>query len=289
MRVHADLVKRFINKDTPSIRSLARQKPQSREYIRRRITRSLETLLSKTKFSDKTLGTKGPLIMIADAMWYWIRKKKWTLYVILLKPIHGNSAVIMPVAVLPGHECADGWKTALDRLGKKRLNRVVALVSDGVSGLATYAKEHGWLTQRCHFHLLSSLQNYASTGSRSKNRPFAVYLTDTVRELVTTKDEQRVAALQQELQVLLGNLRSRGLKRVLNGLLMDLSHFRTYLDHPELNLPTTSNAAESAIQMIRDLLYRARGFSSVRSLKNWIRALILVRSTIVCNGHKSTK
>lgn len=288
IRVSTDLVRRFLNREFPSLRSLARQKQISRECLRRRMNRSLDHYLATASFPDKILSGDEPLIMIADAMWHWVRHKKWTVYVILLKPLHGDTAVVVPPLLHPGHECDEGWRSALDRVGEYRRGRVVALVSDGVHTLLRQATRYGWCIQRCHFHLLSSLQNYATTGPRSKNREFAITLMNTVKELISTTDPQRIMDIQNDIRTLLITLRSRGLRRVLGGLLHDLPQFRTYLTYPDLNLPTTSNAAESAIQKIRDLLYRTRGFNTLSALQKWIHALFLNQPTITCNGHKST-
>lgn len=288
-RVSSDLAQRFLNHKLPSLRCLADQKRVGREYLRRRMERSLEHYLATTPVSHDLLQGEEPLVMIADAMWHWIGHKKWTIYVILLKPLHCTTAVIMPVLLHPGHECDEGWRIALEGIGEDRLKLVVALVSDGVHTLLRHANRYGWHIQRCHFHLISSIQNYATTGPRSKNRAFAITLMNIVKELITTHDEKRVSEITESLRTLLLNLRSRGLRRVISGLLDNLPQFRTYLTYPELNLSTTSNAAESTIQMIRDLLYRTRGFNTPQSLGKWIRALFLAKPIIKCNGYKSTK
>lgn len=288
IRVSPDLAYKFLNHEISSLRCLARQRKVGREYLRRRLERSLDHYLATTHVSYSLIKGSKPLVMIADAMWYWARDEKWTVYMILLKPLHCNTAVIMPALIYPGHECYDGWKIALESIEECRLKRVIALVSDGVNTLLQHATQYGWITQRCHFHLISSLQNYATTGTRSRNREFAITLMDTVKELITTHDEQRVAEIIESLTKLLLKLRSRGLRRVVSGLLKDLPQFRAYLTYPELNLPTTSNAAESSIQMIRNLLYRSRGFNTISSLQKWIRALFIAKPTIKCNGYKST-
>lgn len=282
------LAQQFLNHEIPSLRCLARLKGVGREYTRRKMKRSLDRYLITATPSYQLLQGREPLIMIADAMWHWIGREKWTVYVILLKSFHRDTAVIMPVLLHPGHENEAGWNRALKTVDENHLKRVVALVSDGVRTLVRQATGHGWYTQRCHFHLLASIQNYATTGPRSRNRIFASALMAMVKELITTQDEQRIFEITESLRALLIRLRSRGLRRVITGLLHDLPQFRTYLAYPKLNLPITSNAAESTVQRMRDLLYRTRGFNTVSSLQQWVRALFLVKPTVKCRGHKST-
>lgn len=287
IRILQDFAVKFINRELPSLRCLAVQKGKSKDYFSRRLTRSLDTYLAQTTFCDKHLRRKASLVMIADAMWHRLRNHKWTIYVILLKPLSSSdTAVIMPPLIFPGHECSEGWKAALDKIGEEKLKRVVALVSDGVKSLLLHAVCRGWLIQRCHFHLFASLQNYATTGPRSANRAFAINILKMAKAIITTHNQKRLMLLRKEFAILFLNTKSRGLRRVIKGLLRDLPQFRTYIKYPKLNLPATSNAAESAIQMLRDFLYRTRGFRNIRSLKKWTKALFLIKPKITCNGHK---
>lgn len=289
IRAASALAVKFINDELPTLRNLEKKRSHSREYFRRRINRSLAVLLSNSSTLETSLEGTGPLILIADAMWHRIRGAEWTIYVMLVKSISGKQAIIFPPAVIAGHESAPGWAEAIQTMDQDVLKRLIALVSDGVPTLLAQALKSGWLIQRCHFHLLSAFQNYATTGPRSKNKEFAFILMKYVKEIISTTDQSRLEELQQYFENLLTTLKSRGLRRVINGLLRDLAQFRTYLAYPDLNLPTTSNAAESVIQMIRDLLYRARGFNNPESLKNWVKALFITKPIIQCNGHKPTK
>lgn len=290
MRAPASLALRFINHELPTLRQLAKRKNHSKDYFQRRLVRSLESYLKRQSLASyELIGYDDPLILVADAMWHRIHGDEWTIYIALLKTIGGDKAMIMPPTIIPGHECTDGWLEKLARIEVPFLNRIKAVVCDGVPTLLVHAHRRGWLIQRCHFHLISSFQNYATTGPRSTNKQFAVTLMMKVKKIITTRDTKQLIELKQYFTNLLNNVKSRGLRRVINGLLRDLPQFRTYLDYPELNLPTTSNSAESAVQMIRDLLYRARGLNSPQALDSWIKALFLAKQTIVCNGNKSTK
>lgn len=58
----------------------------------------------------------------------------------------------------PGKESAATWNRLIENLPPGVKNRIVALVSDGIRGIEAVAKEHNFIIQRCHFHLLSCLQ-----------------------------------------------------------------------------------------------------------------------------------
>jgi hypothetical protein len=60
--------------------------------------------------------------------------------------------------------------------------------------------------------------------------------------------------------------------------------YRTCRTHPELGLPSTTNAVEAMGGLVRDLLRRDRAGSSKRALLLWTTALIRMRPHIVCNG-----
>lgn len=288
-RTTIDPIVRFLKHKVPSLRTAASLRARGREEIRRRYERSLNYLLAHPPPLEDFIPDDAPLIIIADGIWLWVRGRKWTIYIVLLRSVRSDTAIILPPLVMKGHECGDGWRRALAAIGRERLNRVVALVSDGVWGLVNEAHERGWVIQCCHFHLLSQFQNYATTGPRSKHQAFAIALLRKAQEIVTTTSPRRLRKLRRYFQALARRSRSRGLRRISRGVLRDLDEFRSFLDHPELNLPNTSNAAESMIRQIRGLFYRTRGFRSSRSLNRWVRALSIVKPTIACKGKKSTK
>ena len=82
---------------------------------------------------------------------------------------------------------------------------------------------------------------------------------------------------------------SRQLRPILRGFITHVNDFRTYLHHPELNLPRTSNSAESFIGCMEELLHRLRGVLSVDALEKWVEALVKYRQKIICNGAHQPK
>jgi hypothetical protein len=51
------------------------------------------------------------------------------------------------------------------------------------------------------------------------------------------------------------------------GFLNELDAFRAYQYHPELNLPNTSNTAESTVNLIATMFADVRGFRTAKSLE----------------------
>lgn len=230
---------------------------------------------------------EGPLIAIADALPQRIKGEVWTVYFILLRPINSNKAVIAPPFIQPGTESgSQGWEMAFSNLSSNVKNRVVGLVCDGRSPLITLSKKENWILQRCHFHLLYRIANYSRTGIRGRNRPIAFLVKSLVNIILTNKNEKLVKKAVLELKCLQVDIHSQGLRRVLSGFIKHYSDFRSYLYRSELNLPNTSNGAESLIGKIRSLQYRAKGFRSKQSFMYWITALCKHQKFIICNGHK---
>jgi len=258
--------------------------------LQTKLQRSLETYVQKNKQKWKELlNHQTELIAVADAIWYRVKGKKYTIYNILLRPITSTEAVICPPIILPGHENIPGWQQAFDTLPKALKNPVIALVCDGAVSLVALAKIHNWIIQRCHFHLISAVQNYLTTGPRSAQRSYAFHVMQTVQELLKTNSPKTLLPLLTKVSKIREKSSSRGLRRVLGGLLQSYDDFHSYLKYPQLNLPTTSNTAESFIQCIRDLMYRCRGFRSIDSLKYWLQAISIYKKTMRCNGKKPTK
>lgn len=289
-RIDYHLALSYLNKDIPSIRSLARRKRYGKNAIQVMLRRSLEAYVHRENNSwRESLKRNTKFIAVADAIWYRIKKEYYTIYIILLRPVKDTKAVICPPIVIRGREDLEGWEQAFDALPDMIKARIIALVCDGATSLVNLARSRRWLLQRCHFHLIASVQNYLSTGPRGARREYAQYILKTVQQLLRTNDPKEIRKLRRRIYTIRQNSRSRGMRRVLGGLLKNYKDYHTYLYHPHLNLPTTTNSAESFIQCARDLMYRCRGFRSQTSLITWLTALVLFKRTIRCAGKKSTK
>lgn len=289
-RTHSNLALSYLQKSVPSIREIAKRRKCGKDSVQVRLQRSLKFFVKQEKEDWwKSLKNISQLIAIADAIWYRVKGQPYTIYIILLRPINETQAIICPPIIVSGHESFNGWKQSFDSLPVTLKRRIIALICDGAVTLVTLAQLRNWIIQRCHFHLIASIQNYLGASSRSKQRAYGFYVLKIVQQLLQINDPEKTKRICQKLCEIRQRSKSRGLRRVLSGLLTNYRDYQTYLDYPELNLPTTSNSAESFIQCIRDLMYRCRGFRSLSTLTNWLTALSLFKKTIRCNGKKSTK
>lgn len=231
----------------------------------------------------------GKIIAIADALLQTSGNSVWTVYFILLRSVTGSSAVIVPPLKHLGKEGVLGWSKAFDRVPPSAKPRITALVCDGGRGLALLAHQEGWWLQRCHFHLRRSIANYLRSGPLSKRPQLAEEVNRQVNIILLNSNPGRLRVALRDLRHLLPRIRSPHLRRVLFGFLRYYRDYRTYLEYPELHLPTTSNSAESLIGCLRDLQRRARGFRTIDSFYRWILAACRHRKTIICNGEKEKK
>jgi hypothetical protein len=67
--------------------------------------------------------------------------------------------------------------------------------------------------------------------------------------------------------------------------LKNLPFYRSYLQHPELGLPRTTNSVESMCRLLREMLRSSRAGSNPGSVLLWATAFIRLRSGVTCNSH----
>lgn len=255
----------------------------NKEFLRQRLETSLSKYLAHTGWVYPQTNTG--FIAIADAMWQMIEGQMCCVYFLLLRPVDSNTAWIMPPCVVPGGESAIGWQVTLDCIPADLRKQIKVIVCDGDPHLVYQARvTYGWLIQRCHFHLIASIKNYATTGPLSRNQTLGKIVLTAVRASLVTSDELELEEVLLEIGLLSKLVKNKKLRARLRGLLKYINDFRTYKKYPELNLPLTSNAAESLVQCVRDLQYRARGFRTVSSFMRWVTGLCLAKKKIICNG-----
>jgi len=250
--------------------------------LNRRLRKSLQKFNKETPYPK--LPTDKQLIVIADAMVQEIENKRCAVYFILVKSHKSNEAYIAAPYFEEGVESYLGWFNAFDSLPKPVVKNIIAIVSDGHKGLVALAKINGWLMQRCHFHILSHLQGRRSKGRFSRHRQVGEEIFVLARDILTNRCEENIKESMHKLKRIHDESGSPVLKRIIRGFLRNHKQFRTYIDHPDLNLPTTSNSAESMISCVRNLLRRAKGFRTEASLKEWIEGLVKCRKRIKNNG-----
>src|SRR3989338_2810616 len=193
------LIESYFVHDTPNVRSLARRLGCGRDRAQRLLMKSLVRHVSMHSSDwSKKIPRRGTLIVVADAIWHWLKDKKITIYILLLRPRKDAAALLCPPFFAFGHETAGGWRDAL--------------------------------------RSLPNLQMYLGP----RQHPRTIAILSLVRQLITTIDEPLITRTLARIGVLKSHSNSRGIRRVLSGLETNYRDF-------QLNLPTTSNSAESCI------------------------------------------
>jgi len=222
-------------------------------------------------------------VLLVDGMWFRFQRRPWVLYNMAVKPLAANQAHFLDPLLLPGVEHALHWQRALDTIEMPVVGRVRALVSDGFRGSERIARHYGWVHQRCHSHMLLLLKNRLG---RWRPGIGATKLRESVHQAINetlrTIDPPRLAELHQLLvEYALDSDCPRRLRGVIRQYLREDDAFRSYLQHPELRLPTTICTMEAMHRLMREAV---RGISRPQPLLARIKAFLRFRSTIICNG-----
>jgi len=286
-RYSSKLLEKYLDRQIPSIQVLSKLRVTSQSKLSARLRQELLEYVRKTPWPKAPQGKE--LIAIADAMIQMINGKTHAIYFILLREIDSNRAVITKPFIMAGTESSPGWKKAFGKLPKKIFTSIKAIVCDGHLGFYCLAKANNWVIQRCHFHLLSSLQGRRSKSKYSQHRKTGSLIYQAASSIINTRNKRTISCELNKFRKIIPTVSSPRFKSMLSGFIRDHRDYQSYLKHPELKLPRTSNAAESVISTVRNLCYRARGFRTKKSFKLWIYALAKHRKQIVCNGHLPTK
>ena len=230
---------------------------------------------------------RGPMVLLADGLWFQFDGKPWVLYLTALKPCRGNIATFLDPLLLPGKEGASRWERAVAAIPPDATSRIKAMVVDNLPGMKRIAQQHQWVLQLCHFHLLLKLQAYRR-GVRYALRGGSVReeIHQLIRLALHLPDGDR---LSQTLERLTHLSRSNcGTLRIQTSVchfLQELRFYRSCLTHPRLDLPRTTNSVESMGRLLREMLRSSRAGSNPASLLLWATAFIRLRPTVTCNGH----
>lgn len=276
----------FVQGFTPQL--LGRRRPQlSLPTFRYRVRQAIRSFIARP--SPQKIP-RGPLILLADGLWFNFRRKHWILYLTALKPCSGNTSVFLDPILLPGQEGASKWRKVFARIPGSIQTRIRALVVDNLNGMKKLTTHYHWILQLCHFHLLLKLRVRSVRQRRTlKGARIRKELYKLIRCSIETKDEKILQKSLVQLNRLARN--PCGTKRmgaIVRDFLKSASYFRSYITFPDLQLPTTTNAVESMGCLVRDLLRRNRCASSPRALHQWVTAMIRMRPYVTCNGKKST-
>lgn len=282
LRGDAQRVLRMLRAGT-SLRQDAVRRGRSREWVRRRHAAGLALLL---RHLPPPVMPAGELIAIIDGLWFTFQGQQYTLYLLLLRPVRGRQAVLQDPLLLPGHESPAGWRSIFASLPAEIQRRIVALVSDGLTGIEGLAAEQGWVLQRCQFHLLAQLQNFRGRVNRQvAARPLREEIYQTVRRILAARADRTAQRRVARLRRLLAKPACpHWLGRRARGFVRHVRDFRAYRRFPRLHLPTTTNTAESAGNLLRTVLHRTRGFRTPGACRRWLTVVVRVHAPFVCNG-----
>lgn len=230
---------------------------------------------------------RGPLVLLADGLWFEFDGIPWVLYLTALKPCRGNQATFLDPLLLPGKEGASRWQQALTAIPLTAKHRIQAMVVDNLPGMRKLAQQHRWVLQLCHFHLLLKLLarrgrvRYALRGGRVREE-----IHQLVRRALQLHDGPRLRqALDRLKRLSQGDCGTLRIQTTIREFLMNLQFYRAYLSHPTLDLPHTTNAVESMCRLLREMFRSSRAGSNPASVLLWATALIRLRPTLNCNGH----
>lgn len=227
-----------------------------------------------------------PYILMADAL--HIRTSKYRTFVHVMMILSPESGCAW---LLPPHFDARGenlftWQAAVDSIPRNILQNIKVLICDGKSGLLHIGRASGWLIQRCQFHLIARLQLKRSKYALSRHREEGVMLYELAKTVCMTTSKNELNESLSKLSLVAQSESNRYLKTIISGLVKNFIQYRTYLTHPKLNIPETTNPIESVNSLIRQLIRKMKGFENENSAREWIRALLKERKFVRLKRHR---
>jgi len=230
---------------------------------------------------------RGPLVLLADGLWFEFDGMPWVLYLTALKPCGGNCATFLDPLLFPGKEGASRWQQALAAIPPGATRRIQAMVVDNLPGMQRLAHQRRWVLQLCQFHLLLKLQaqrrgvRYVLRGG-----PVREEIHQLIRSALELPDGHRLSRTLERLRRLShGDCGTQRIQTTVREFLHRLQFYRSCLTHPGLGLPRTTNSVESMGRLLREMFRSSRAGSNPASVLLWATALIRLRPNVTCNGH----
>jgi hypothetical protein len=260
-----------------SVKQLAVHSSLSAGAIYKRFTKNLNAAIRQERIV-RIRGSK--LILIIDAEWQYFKGELWTMYFLSAKSTNSQTVTIFDPAIRRGRENSTTWNEIINQLPPDIKKRVIALVSDGIRGIETISSTNGWITQRCHFHILSMLQGMRGKRALTPGRLIRDKIYCSVKLALTTRSKRKLNALCRRLAILAKDAGCPTRMRfTVRGFLKQLAGFRSYLEYPEFNLPTTINVMESINSFARE---KTKTLNSPKSWHRWAIACIRFKSKFTC-------
>lgn len=231
---------------------------------------------------------EGLLILLADGVWFQFDGKPWVLYLTALKPCAGKNAVFLKPVLLPGKESGSKWQKVFSAIPEDIRRRTCAIVVDNLNGMRVIARENNWLLQLCHFHMLTKLRvRRKSIQRKLKGGSIRRELFDLVSYALHARNPQKFKMTMNSLKFFSkGNLATKRIRATIRDFLNYVGYYRTFLDYPNLDLPTTTNTMESMGAILRSMLRHSRAWSNPKSLLMWTEAFVRIKGSLACTGCK---
>lgn len=260
-----------------SVRQLALNSRLSKDVVYKRFSQNLDYLIERKRI----IGIRGSkLILLIDAQWQYFKGDLWTMYFVSAKSIGSTKVVILDPILRKGRESFTDWNFTINQLPARVRKRVIAIVSDGIRGIETISTNNGWLLQRCHFHLLGMLQKMRGKRMSTPGRLIREEIYQSVRLSLSETSQRRLNILHNRLSVLAkDDLCPTRMRGAVKDFLRKHREFRTYLDYPELKLPTTVNVMESNNSYTRR---KSKTVNNPSSWHKWAIACARFKSKFTC-------
>lgn len=260
-----------------SVKQLKIHSNLSTDAIYKRFTKNLIALVSQ----KRTIHIRASkLILIIDAEWQYFKGELWTMYFLAVKSINSQTVTIFDPVIRKGRENSTTWDEIIFQLPISVKKRIIALVSDGIRGVETISLNNGWITQRCHFHILSMLQGMRGKRALTPGRLIRDEIYCSVKSALATTSKRKLNDLCRRLSILAKDPQCPTRMRfTVRGFLKQLAGFRSYLEYPSLNLPTTINVMESINSFARK---KTKTLNSPKSWHRWAIACVRFKSKFTC-------
>lgn len=229
---------------------------------------------------------RGPYVLVVDGVYFKFGRREWVLYLMAVKPLSSHRMYFLEPMLIKGRETIAAWEQVVSTIPPHIKKQIRGLVSDGLRGFQGLSAHHGWIHQRCHFHLLSSLvrgkgkRRYLTRGSGVRDD-----ILKAVRIMLADEPSAKCMRARRALtRYIIDSQCPAYVRKHILEFFERERDFRAYLTHPKFNLPTTTNAMESSGRLVRKAARTAR---TPESLRLRAVAFLKLKKSVTCNGSRT--